>query len=471
MHYHLIGICGTAMAALAGMLQARGHRVTGSDENVYPPMSTMLASLGIDIMRGYRSENLEPAPDCVIVGNAIPRGNAEVEAMLNRKLLYRSQAEVVKEEFIRGRRSLVVAGTHGKTTTTSIAAWLLDQGGLDPTFLIGGVAQNFGVSFRVTNSDYFIIEGDEYDTAYFDKGPKFMHYLPEIAIVTNIEFDHADIYNDLAAVKLAFRRFMNLVPSDGRLIAGWDSPNVREVVASLGQRLFTQLETFGSSEDAKWRICKVGFSGELSSFTVMREDREWGKFQTPLIGDFNLLNCLAVIIAADTWGIDHDAIAEALHSFKNVRRRLEVRGEEGGVTVIDDFAHHPTAVRETLRGLRNRYQARRLIAVFEPRSWSSRLAVFQDDYANAFTAADYVVIASVFDSQKVSEKGKSLDTRKLIEDISQHDKPAIALPGADEIIAHLLPQLREGDVVAIMSNGGFGGIHERLLKALNSRNT
>src|SRR5438874_361560 len=418
MHYHLIGICGTAMASLAGMLQAHGHQVTGSDENVYPPMSTMLESIGIQLMKGY-DESHVGSPDCVVVGNAIPRGNPEVEETLQRRLVYRSLPEVLKDEFIRGRRALVVAGTHGKTTTTSLAAWVVDQAGLDPTFLVGGVVQNFGVSFRVTDSDYFIIEGDEYDTAYFDKGPKFMHYLPEIAIVNNIEFDHADIYNDLAAVKLAFRRFMNLVPGDGRLIAGWDSPSVREVVASLGQRLFTQLETFGSSKDAKWRISEMDFSGELSSFTVMREEKEWGKFRTPLIGDFNLLNCLAVIIAADAWGINREAIAGALRSFKNVRRRLEVRGEECGVTVIDDFAHHPTAVRETLRGLRNRYQERRLIAVFEPRSWSSRLAVFQDDYAQAFTQADYVVIASVFDSRKVSDKGKSLDTQKLIEDISQ----------------------------------------------------
>jgi UDP-N-acetylmuramate: L-alanyl-gamma-D-glutamyl-meso-diaminopimelate ligase len=457
------------MAALAGMLQARGHRVTGSDENVYPPMSTMLASLEIVVMQGYQAQHLEPAPDCVIVGNAIPRGNAEVEATLERKLLYRSQAEVVKEEFIRGRRSLVVAGTHGKTTTTSIAAWVLDQGRLDPTFLIGGVAQNFGVSFRVTASDYFIIEGDEYDTAYFDKGPKFMHYLPELAIVNNIEFDHADIYNDLAAVKLAFRRLMNLVPRNGKLIAGWDSPHVRDVVASMGQRLFTQLETFGTSADARWRLSEMDFSGELSRFTVTREGQEWGKFETPLIGDFNLLNCLAVIIAADAWGIKRDTIAAALRTFKNVRRRAEVRGEERGVTVIDDFAHHPTAVRETLRGLRHRYCERRLIAVFEPRSWSSRLAVFQDEYASAFAPADYVVIASVFDSQKVSEKGKSLDTAQLIACISEQSKPAFVLPGADEIIAHLLPQLREGDVVAIMSNGGFGGIHEKLLAALKER--
>jgi UDP-N-acetylmuramate: L-alanyl-gamma-D-glutamyl-meso-diaminopimelate ligase len=250
MHYHLIGIAGTAMASLAGMLQARGHRVTGSDVNVYPPMSTMLADLGIPVLQGFRAENLNPTPDCVIVGNAIPRGNPEVEETLNRKLLYRSQAEVVKEEFIRGRHSLAVAGTHGKTTTTSIAAWVIDQGGLDPTFLIGGVAQNFGSSFRVTDSDYFIIEADEYDTAYFDKGPKFMHYLPELAIVNNIEFDHADIYRDLDAVQLAFRRFMNLVPGNGRLIAGWDSPHVRAVVESFGQRLFTNLETFGTSDDA-----------------------------------------------------------------------------------------------------------------------------------------------------------------------------------------------------------------------------
>ncbi len=453
------------MAALAGMLQARGHLVTGSDENVYPPMSTMLASLGIRVSEGYKPQHLEPAPDCVIVGNAIPRGNAELEAALNRKLVYRSQAEVVKEEFIRGRRSLVVAGTHGKTTTTSIAAWVLDQGGLNPSFLIGGVAQNFGVSFRVTDSDYFVIEGDEYDTAYFDKGPKFMHYLPEIAIVNNIEFDHADIYDDLAAVKLAFRRLMNLVPANGRLIAGWDSPNVRDVVASMGQKLFTQLETFGTSDDAKWRITDVDFSGETSKFAVTREGKHWARFETPLIGDFNLLNCLAVVVAADAWGIDRKTIGAALATFKNVRRRAEIKGEENGVTVIDDFAHHPTAVRETLRGLRNRFRERRLIAVFEPRSWSSRLAVFQDVYADAFSAADYVVIASVFDNEKAREKGKTLDTRKLIEDISQN-RPAVALPDAATIIEHLLPQLQKGDVVAIMSNGGFDSIHDKLLDRL-----
>ncbi|MBA2527506.1 MAG: UDP-N-acetylmuramate:L-alanyl-gamma-D-glutamyl-meso-diaminopimelate ligase [Pyrinomonadaceae bacterium] len=470
MHYHLIGICGTAMAALAGMLQASGHRVTGSDENVYPPMSTMLESLGIPVNQGYSPEHLRPIPDCVIVGNAIPRGNSEVEETLKQRLVYRSQAEVVKEEFIRGRRSLVVTGTHGKTTTTSIAAWVMDQSGLYPTFLIGGVAQNFGVSFRVTDSQYFIIEGDEYDTAYFDKGPKFMHYLPEIGIVNNIEFDHADIYPDLAAVKLAFRRFMNLIPADGRLIAGWDSTAVREVVTSMGSRLFTQLETFGTSDDAKWQIRNTNYAGDRSSFAVFREGKKWRQFQTPLIGEFNLLNCLAVIIAAEAWGLEHDSTAAALASFKNVRRRAEIRGQERGITVIDDFAHHPTAVRETLRALRNKYPAQRLIAVFEPRSWSSRLAVFQDQYAQAFEPADYVLIANVFDSGKVTEKGRALNTDQLIADISKLDKTALVLPGADEIIEQLIPELREGDVVAIMSNGGFGGIHEKLLSALKTTN-
>jgi UDP-N-acetylmuramate: L-alanyl-gamma-D-glutamyl-meso-diaminopimelate ligase len=468
MHYHLIGICGTAMASLAGMLQARGHRVTGSDENVYPPMSTMLEQLDISVMQGYRPEHLSEAPDCVIVGNAIPRGNPEVEETLNRKLLYRSQAETVKEEFIRGRRSLVIAGTHGKTTTTSIAAWVMDQGGLDPTFLVGGVVQNFDASFRVTASDYFIIEGDEYDTAYFDKGPKFMHYLPELAIVGNIEFDHADIYADLPAVKTAFRRLMNLVPGNGRLIAGWDSAVVREVVAEMGQRLYTRLETFGTCEDATWQARDIDYTNELASFRVFREGLEWAQFQTTLIGDFNIRNCLAVIVAADAWGIERKAINDALRSFKSVRRRMQVRGTERGVIVIDDFAHHPTAVRETLQALRTKYKDNRLVAIFEPRSWSSRLAVFQDDYAHAFKAADYVVIASVFDSSKATEKGRVLDTDQLIRDIAAQGKPALRLDGADEIVRRLAPELRPNDVVAIMSNGGFGGIHDKLLNALKS---
>lgn len=459
------------MASLAGMLQARGHHVTGSDENVYPPMSTMLESLGISVMQGYKAEHLNPAPDCVIVGNAIPRGNAEVEETLNHKLVYRSQAEVVKEEFIRGRRSLVVAGTHGKTTTSSIAAWVIDQGGLDPTFLVGGVAQNFGVSFRVTDSKYFIIEGDEYDTAYFDKGPKFMHYLPELAIVNNIEFDHADIYADLAAVKLAFRRLMNLVPGNGKLIAGWDSLQVRDVVASMGEKLFTHLETFGTSKDARWQARDIDYSDGVTSFRVFREGKEWGRFQTPLIGDFNVRNCLAVIIAADAWGIAREAITDALMSFKSVRRRCEVRGEVNGVTVIDDFAHHPTAVRETLTALRQMHQDRRIVAIFEPRSRTSCHATFQQHYVEAFMPADYVIISRVYDAQRALEMGGVLDTARLIEDITAHGKPAFAISDVDEIVASLTPELSTGDVVVVMSNGGFGGIHEKLLAALQKTHT
>ncbi len=466
MHYHLIGICGTAMASLAGMLQARGHRVTGSDENVYPPMDKMLASLGIEITPGYNAVNLRPAPDCVVIGNAIPRGNPEVEETLQRRLLYRSLPEVLKAEFIHGRRALVVAGTHGKTTTTSLAAWVIEQAGLNPTFLVGGVVQNFGVSFRVTESDYFVIEGDEYDTAYFDKSPKFMHYLPEIAIVNNIEFDHADIYKDLDAVKLAFRRLMNLVPGNGKLIAGWDSPYVRDVVASFGEKLFTQLETFGTREDAKWQARDIRFADGMTRFTVFRDGTKWQEFQTPLIGDFNVRNCLATIVAADAWGVDRERIAEGLATFKSVRRRCEVRGEVNGVIVIDDFAHHPTAVRETLVALRTKYPDRRLVAVFEPRSRTSCHATFQTAYIEAFAPADYVIVSRVYDAERAAEMGGVLDIEKLIDAVGANDKPAFAISDVAAIVEKLGNELRAGDVVAVMSNGAFGGIHEKLLAVL-----
>ena len=454
------------MASLAGMLQSRGHKVTGSDQNVYPPMSTQLEALGIEIMQGYKPENCDVGADCTIVGNTISRGNLELEEVLNRKMLYRSQAEVVKEEFIRGRRSLVVAGTHGKTTTTSIAAWVMEVAGLNPGFLVGGIVQNFGASFRVTDSDRFIIEGDEYDTAYFDKKPKFMHYLPEVAIVGNIEFDHADIYRDMHEIKFAFSRLMNLVPANGRLILGWDSAVVREVENEMGGRLFTLIETYGLYEEAKWQARELDFSGELTKFSVYKEGVEWGKFETPLIGDFNVRNCLAVIIAADAWGVPLEKIQEALRTFKSVKRRVEVRGTERGVTVIDDFAHHPTAVEETLKALRTKYAGQRLIAVFEPRSWSSRLAVFQELYARAFEPADYVIIAGVYDTVKVGSLGDILDTNVLVEQIADKGKTALSLPDADAIVAHLAPEMKEGDVVAIMSNGGFGGIHDKILETL-----
>lgn len=468
MHYHLIGICGTAMASLAGMLQASGHRVTGSDQNVYPPMSTQLESLGIEILNGYRAENADIGADCVVVGNAISRGNPELEEVLKRKIVYRSQAEIVKELFIRGKRSLVVAGTHGKTTTTSIATWVCDVGGLDPGFLVGGVVQNFGASFRVTESEFFVIEGDEYDTAYFDKKPKFMHYLPEIAIVNNIEFDHADIYRDLYEIKFQFSRLMNLVPGNGRLICGVDSPVVREVLNEMQGKLFTQVETFGLSDDAKWQARYIDFTGDLTRFTVFKDANSWGEFETHLIGEFNVRNSLAVIIAADAWGISKEKIQKAFDTFRSVKRRMEVRGTIAGVTVIDDFAHHPTAVEETLKALRMKYDGRRLIAVFEPRSWSSRLAVFQEPYSKAFSYADHVIISGVYNTSKASELGKVLDVSELVKDIELQGKRAFSYPDADSIVEHLKPELREGDVVAIMSNGGFGGIHEKILDVLRA---
>jgi UDP-N-acetylmuramate: L-alanyl-gamma-D-glutamyl-meso-diaminopimelate ligase len=387
---------------------------------------------------------------------------------LNRKLLYCSQAEIVKAEFIRGRRSLVVAGTHGKTTTTSIATWVAEVGGLNPSFLVGGIVQNFGASFRVADSDYFVIEGDEYDTAYFDKKPKFMHYLPETAVINNIEFDHADIYDDLDDIKFEFSRLMNLVPSNGRLICGIDSPVVREVLDEMSGKLHTNIETFGTSDDAKWQARYIDFSGDTTRFTVFKDGHSWGEFETHLIGEFNVRNCLAVIIAADSWGVSKEKINEAFRTFKSVKRRVEVRGVIGGVTVIDDFAHHPTAVEETLKALKQKYKDKRLIAVFEPRSWSSRLAVFQEPYTKAFNYADYVIIAGVYNTSKASELGKVLDTDELVKDIELQGKPAMSFPDADAIVEHLAPELRKNDVVAIMSNGGFGGIHEKILNVLKN---
>lgn len=481
MHYHLIGICGTAMASLAGMLQAIGHEVTGSDQNVYPPMSTQLEGLGITIIEGYKAENTDLARDVTVVGNTIMRGNPELEEVLNRKLLYRSQAETVRDEFIRkdpasqnkmssAKRSLVVAGTHGKTTTTSIAAWVCEVGGLDPTFLVGGVVQNFGTSFRVTGSDHFVIEGDEYDTAFFDKKPKFMSYLPEIAIINNIEFDHADIYKDLDAIKWQFSRLMNLVPGNGRLICGVDSPAVVEVLDSMAGKLFTTIETFGLGPNAKWQACEIERSGEGTQFEVRCGGEKWGQFETTLFGDFNILNCLAVIIAADTWGISKQKIQEAFDSFKSVKRRMEVRGIVDGVTVIDDFAHHPTAVDETLKALRQRYPENKLIAVFEPRSRSSRLSVFEDRYKAAFGHADHVIIAGVFNPEDAKKYGDTLlDVDQLVASIAANGRPAHTFSDADQIVSHLAPIMRNGDIVAVMSNGGFGGIHEKLLATLRSR--
>jgi UDP-N-acetylmuramate: L-alanyl-gamma-D-glutamyl-meso-diaminopimelate ligase len=470
-HFHLIGVCGTAMASLAGMLKAQGQRVTGSDKAFYPPMSDELKRLAVETFEGFDARHLEPAPDVVVVGNATSRGNAEIEAALNRKLFYASMPEVLREQFIRGRRSTVVAGTHGKTTTTSILAWVMEVGGLNPSFLVGGVAENFGASFKVTDSEHFVIEGDEYDTSFWDKRPKFLSYLPETVILGNIEYDHADIYPDLEAVKKAFRLLVNLVPSEGRLIAGWDSPVVREIIQNpvAPQGVWSPVESFGlDSDDAKWTARGVEVSPEATRFTVYCEGREFGEFRTPLAGNFNVRNCLAVVAAAECLGIARPLVAEALATFKSVKRRMQVRGVARGVTVVDDFAHHPTAIKETLLAARQKFPGRRIVAVFEPRSWTTRKKIFQDTYPVSFAPADYVVIAPLFESFRLASDDQ-LSVEQLIDDLRAAGKQAFSIDGAQNIVAHLAPELKPGDVVMVMSNGGFGGIHQKLLDALHAR--
>jgi UDP-N-acetylmuramate: L-alanyl-gamma-D-glutamyl-meso-diaminopimelate ligase len=469
LHYHLIGIGGTAMASLAGLLKSAGHTVTGSDENVYPPMSTGLQEMGISYNQGYRPENLLPKPDIIIVGNAISRGNPELEAVLIQKLRYTSAAATIKEEFIWGHHSMAVAGTHGKTTTTSLLAWVLESAGLNPSFLIGGVAENFGTSYRLTDSHYFVIEADEYDTAYFDKGPKMWHYLPDTAIVNNIEFDHADIYRDEEAYKFAFARFINLIPKNGVLVAGWDSPIMRE----LAPKSFAPVESFGYGDDASppppsqlhWHARDVEFSESGTRFRAFRSDKEWGRVDTPLAGAFNVRNVLAVIAAAEAVKADRDGVREGLRTFASVKRRMEVRGEVRGVAVIDDFAHHPTAIRETIDAIRQKYKGRRIVAVFEPRSYTAQRREFQNDYVRAFKDADEIVLASLFRPDRYT-KETALDLKQLVRDLGSNGKGAKELKDADAIVADLAPRLKERDVVLIMSNGGFGGIHQKMLDAL-----
>jgi len=468
-HYHLIGIAGTAMASLAGLLRAAGHRVTGSDENVYPPMSDQLREMGITYAVGYRPENLRPVPDRVIVGNAISRGNPELEAVLNERIPYTSAAATVKEEFLRTRKPLAVAGTHGKTTTTSLLAWALESAGLAPSFLIGGVAENFGTNHRLTDSEWFVVEADEYDTAYFDKGPKMWHYLPYVGVVNNIEFDHADIYRDEEAYRFAFSRFINLVPGNGALVAGWDSPITRE----LAPKAFAPVESFGYGGDPaadagghpRWTARDVSFGPEGTRFTVEHAGERWGEVVTPLTGAFNVRNCLAVIACAEFIGADRAGVLEGLRTFASVKRRMEVRGEAGGVTVIDDFAHHPTAVRETIEAVRQRYAGRPIVAVFEPRSYTAQRREFQEPYERAFDHADQVVLAGLFHPERYTAE-TAINPLQMVEHWKGAGKEAWFIPAPDDIVAHLAPRLTHGEVVLVMSNGGFGGIHEKLLAAL-----
>ncbi len=468
---HLIGICGTAMASLAGMLKLRGLDVRGSDSAAYPPMSTFLESLGIRVMQPFSEQNLEPAPDLVVVGNAI--------SLLDRRIPFVSMPQVIHDEFIRGRNSLVIAGTHGKTTTTSMAAWIFEYAGRKPSFLVGGIAENFGSSFAVTDGAEFIIEGDEYDTAFFDKGPKFLHYFPDAVILTSVEFDHADIYRDLEAVKFAFKRLVNLVPRRGKIIA-WDgvpgepasglpgrdgSVNVAECV----ERAFCPVERYGFGAESFWRIENVRYEPDATRWTVLREGKHFADLEFALAGEYNVLNATAAAALAHAYGIPAETTAGALRGFLSVKRRLEIRAEVDGITVIDDFAHHPTAIGATLQALRGRYAGRRLWAILEPRSNTLRRNVFQRELVESLSRADQVIVASVFfKSNDVLGPSERLDVERVVSELNARGTAAQQLADVDAIVSEVAARAASGDVLAILSNGGFGGIYEKLPAALEA---
>jgi UDP-N-acetylmuramate: L-alanyl-gamma-D-glutamyl-meso-diaminopimelate ligase len=460
MKIHLIGVCGTAMATLAALLKRKGFEVQGSDQDVYPPMSDFLAGEHIPTLSGYRPEHITGDIDLVVVGNAISRGNLELEEVLDRKIRYCSLPEAIRDHFLWGARSIVVAGTHGKTTTTSLAGWVLTHGGVDPSVLIGGIARNFDSSYRIGQGRDFVIEGDEYDSAYFDKTAKFLKYLPDIAVVNNVEFDHADIYADFDAVMLAFRRFVNLVPRRGLLLLGADSPGAR----ALREKAVSRVETFGTGDALDWQAYDLESTGPLTRFKVRRHGSSIGAFALPIVGAHNVRNALASIAVANEVGIGMDAIADGLRQFAGIKRRLEIVGVSGGVTVYDDFAHHPTAVAETLAGLRASNPRARIWAVFEPRSASSCRRVFQDDFAHAFAGADEVIVAPIFRS-KLPESER-LSVPELVRDLVRSGQSAREGGSIEDIIETIAREHRQGDLVVVMSNGGFGGIHQKLIQAL-----
>jgi len=467
-HIHLIGICGTAMASLAGMLQAQGHRVTGSDAAAYPPMSDQLLAMGITPMQPYNEAHLNPTPDLVVIGNAISRGNVELEAVLDRRLPFTSMAALIHDEFLSNREPLVVTGTHGKTTTTSMLSWIYETASkqnpqFTPSFLIGGVAENFGTSFAVRESKPFILEGDEYDTAFFDKGPKFLHYFPMAAILTHVEFDHADIYADLSAVKTSFKRLVNLIPRSGRLVAFDGSENVTECVA----KAFCPVERYGFKEGSFWKLTNFQ-AGAVSRWTLLRQGEHFADLELPMAGEHNALNASAAAALAAGQGVPVAAIIEALKTFRSVKRRLEVRAEIDGITIIDDFAHHPTAIRETLRALRGSYPGRRLVAVLEPRSNTLRRNVFERELVESLAIADRVVLAEVYQSANIPAEER-LHPAAVVGSLNIAGTPAQLLSDADAITAELASSLQSGDVVAILSNGGFGDIYNKLPAALRSR--
>lgn len=463
-HIHLMGICGTGMAALAGMLKSSGYEVSGSDQHVYPPMSDFLAEMGIPVRHGYGSENLDPSPDLVVVGNVITAGNPEASALAAGRIAYLSFPQLLAEQFIGSKTSLVVCGTHGKTTTSSLLATMLHGAGRDPSFMIGGLVQAFGSNFRIGSGDFFVVEGDEYDTAFFDKGPKFLHYRPQIVILTSIEFDHADIYEDLDAVKKSFHRLVEIMPTDGCLVACFDDPLVREIVAGASCRV----TSYGCNSAWDWSLADMRIAADKTSFTVRKNGGTYGEMVSVMPGRHNGLNSLAVVAVMDLLGIDRGVIARELQLFKGVRRRQEVLGTVGGVTVIDDFAHHPTAVRETLDALAQAYVDQRLVAVFEPRTNSSRRSIFQEAYAGVFGPADEIIIREPERLVNLPEN-ELFSARRLVADLCQKGADARTFVTTEDILDYLLKTVKKDDVVVIMSNGGFDDIHLRLMDRLRGR--
>jgi len=463
-HIHLIGICGTAMASLAGMLKQRGFRVTGSDAAAYPPMSDFLRELEIPVAQPFDAGNLEPRPDLVVIGNAISRGNVELEHVLDQRMDFCSLPQLLHDEFLCGKEVIVVAGTHGKTTTTSMLSWIFHSAGLDPSFLIGGIAENFGSSFHLGQGKHFILEGDEYDTAFFDKGPKFLHYFPDAVILTSVEFDHADIYRDLDAVETAFKRLVNLVPRRGRIVAfdgavgeSAESPSLERCLA----KAFCPVERYGAGSRAQWKVINLQFGAGSTTWKVLRNGQAWADFEFALAGEYNVWNATAAAAMASRCGISDSAIQKALATFKSVKRRLEVKAQVNGITIIDDFAHHPTAIAGTLKALRLRYGGARLWAILEPRSNTLRRRVLQGDLARSLAQADEVVVAGVFRSEAIPENER-LELPALAAEIGKNGRRARLLKDADAIVENIAPELRNGDVIAILSNGGFGGIYEKL---------
>ena len=457
---HLIGVCGTAMATLAALLKSKGYDVRGSDQNVYPPMSDFLVQQGITLLHGYRPEHITADLDLVVVGNAISRGNPELEEVLDRKIRYCSLPEAVRDHFLWAARSVVITGTHGKTTTTALTGWLLTDGGADPSMLVGGIAENFDTSYRIGGGREFVIEGDEYDSAFFDKTAKFLKYLPDIAVVGNIEFDHADIYADLDAIRLTFQRFVNLIPRRGLLLLGSDNADAM----ALRTRAHCRVETFGLADGSDWQAHDLVVSCTSTSFRVRRGGVPAGSFEVPLLGAYNVRNALAAIAVGAAVGLSTDTMTTSLRRFKGVRRRLQHRGTARGVAVYDDFAHHPTAIGETLAGVRSAYPKRRIWAIFEPRSATSCRRVFQADFARALSGADRVILPAVFRSTLPDAERLSAD--QLVTDLKAAGVDARYIPGTDDIVTTVSREARDGDLVVIMSNGGFDDIHRKLLAAL-----